>query len=325
MSGQVTILLATHNGHRWLAPLVHSIQEQTYPDWRLMVLDDASTDDTPELTRDLLEREKRAVLHVSALHRGAVGTFEELLRTVGTPYFALCDQDDVWQPRKLEESIELLERTGTDLVYTDLVVVDEDLGQVAASMWKYSQIVPVRGKALIPLLLRNAVTGCTIVGRTALLTRALPFPPGIPMHDWWLAVVAASGRGVEPLLHPTVLYRQHGQNELGASTLSLSFLRRRQSRQGGSLSQYLAGRIQSRLAMVTALQAMGIGRELSFLSWFYRRTSVVRFLAAPVYSVYALTHARILGVRALAADLVLTCWPASVGWTRAVAEENHAR
>ncbi|MBA4365779.1 MAG: hypothetical protein C0398_07285 [Coprothermobacter sp.] len=323
MSGQVTILLATHNGHRWLAPLVHSIQEQTYPDWRLMVLDDGSTDDTPELTRDLLEREKRAVLQVSTLHRGAVGTFEELLSTVSTPYFALCDQDDVWQPRKLEESVELLERTGTELVYTDLVVVDEDLCQVAASMWKYSQIVPVRGKALIPLLLRNAVTGCTIVGRTALLTRALPFPPGIPMHDWWLAVVAASGRGVEPLTHPSVLYRQHGQNELGASALSLSSLRRRQSRQGGSLSQYLDGRIQSRLAMVMALRAMGIDREPRFLSWFYRRTGAVRFVVAPVYFIYALTHAGILGVRALGVDLMLSCWPVGVTRTRLVTGGNN--
>lgn len=247
-----------------------------------------------------------------------------MLGTVATPYFALCDQDDVWQPHKLEETVELLERTGTDLVYTDLVV-DDDLNQVAASMWKYSRIVPVRGKALIPLLLRNAVTGCTVVGRTAFLTRALPFPPGIPMHDWWSAVVAASGRGVEPLLHPTVLYRQHGQNELGASTLSFSSLRRRQSRQGGSLSQYLAGRIQSRLEMVTSLEAAGIGRGLSFLTWFYRRPSSVRFLVAPVYSVYALTHARILGVRALATDLVLTCWPVPAGRPPAVVGENNVK
>jgi hypothetical protein len=230
---------------------------------------------------------------------------------VSTPYFALCDQDDVWQSEKLEESVDLLERTGTELVYTDLVVVDDDLCQVAASMWRYSQIVPVHGKALVPLLLRNTVTGCTIVGRTALLARALPFPAGIPMHDWWLAVVAASGGGVEPLPQATVLYRQHGQNELGASTLSLSTFRRRQSRQGGSLSRYLNGRIQSRLVMVTALRALGMDRAPRFLSWFYRRNGAVRFLVAPVYSIYALTHAGILGVRALGVDLVLSCWPVS--------------
>jgi hypothetical protein len=319
MSGQVTILLATYNGCRWLAPLVHSVREQTYLDWRLIVLDDASTDDTPALTRGLLEGEKRAVLLVSTVHRGAVGAFEELLSTVSTPYFALCDQDDVWQPAKVQESVELLERSGADLVYTDLTVVDDALNEVAASMWTYSQIVPVRGRALIPLLLKNAVTGCTIVGRTSLLAKALPFPAGIPMHDWWLAVVAASGGGVEPLPHPTVLYRQHGQNELGASTLSLDTLRRRQSRQGGSLSQYLNGRIQSRLAMVTALRALGMEREPRFLSWFYRRTGAVRFLMAPLYVVYALSHAGILGVRALGVDVVLSCWPVGVTRARLVA------
>jgi hypothetical protein len=256
---------------------------------------------------------------VSTVHRGAVGAFEELLSTVSTPYFALCDQDDVWQPAKVQESVELLERSGADLVYTDLTVVDDALNEVAASMWTYSQIVPVRGRALIPLLLKNAVTGCTIVGRTSLLAKALPFPAGIPMHDWWLAIVAASGGGVEPLPHPTVLYRQHGQNELGVSTLSLSTLRLRQSRQGGSLSQYLNGRIQSRLAMVTALRALGMERELQFLSWFYTRTGAVRFLMAPVYSIYALNHARTLGVRALGVDVVLSCWPVGVTRARLVA------
>ena len=66
--------------------------------------------------------------------------------------------------------------------------------------------------------------------------------------------------------------------------------------------------------MVTALRALGMDREPRFLSWFYRRNGAVRFLVAPVYSIYALTHAGILGVHALGVDLVLSCWP--VGGTR---------
>jgi glycosyltransferase involved in cell wall biosynthesis len=308
---ELTVVLATHNGVRWLPELLDSLARQTSPAARLSILDDASTDSTWELVRDAAMPGGRTVAGRQETNAGAVRTFERLLSLVGTEYFALCDQDDVWLADKLEKSVSLLESSGADLVYTDLKVVDEDLSELAPSLWSFSNIVPVAGRALVPLILKNSFTGCTVVGRTSLLRKALPFPPGIPMHDWWLGLVAACGNGVAPLHEATVLYRQHGSNEVGVARFGYRGLRSRLDHRGTRLGTYLQDRLDARLSLIDSLQERQLMSAHAFLAWFYRKPSFVRFLLNPVYPVYTATHAGVLGFRNLAVDWVLTCLPLS--------------
>ncbi len=309
MSSDLTVILATHNGVRWLPDLLDSLARQTLAPTRLSILDDASTDGTWELVRDAAMPRGQTIAGRQEANAGAVRTFERLLSMVSTEYFALCDQDDVWLPDKLEKSVSLLESSGADLVYTDLEVVDENLGELAPSMWRLSNIIPVTGRALVPLILKNSVTGCTVVGRTSMLKKALPFPAGIPMHDWWLGLVAASGNGVASLREATVLYRQHSGNEVGAARFGYPGLRDRLDHKGTTLGTYLRGRLDARLALIDGLQERGLMSRRSFLAWYYRRTPIVRFLLNPAYLVYTTTHAGALGFRNLVVDWVLTCLP----------------
>ena len=69
------------------------------------------------------------------------------------------------------------------------------------------------------LLRHNLVTGCTLTCNRALLDLAMPFPDRLVMHDWWLALVAAACGEIRFLEEPTVRYRQHGRNQVGASSL----------------------------------------------------------------------------------------------------------
>jgi len=306
---QVSIVLATHNGAPWLLDLLDSLAGQTLAPIRLSVLDDASTDGTWELIRETIIPGVQMVVGHQEANAGAIRTFERLLSIVETEYFALCDQDDVWLADKLEKSVALLESSGADLVYTDLKVVDESLGEVAPSMWRLSNVIPVAGRTLVPLLLKNSVTGCTVVGRTSMLKKALPFPPAIPMHDWWLGLVAACGNGVAPLREATVLYRQHGGNEVGAARFGYTGLRSRLDHRGTTLGTYLRDRLDARLALIDGLQERGLMSRRSFLAWYYRRTPIVRFLLNPAYLFYTSTHASVLGFRNLAVDWILTCLP----------------
>jgi glycosyltransferase involved in cell wall biosynthesis len=309
MGNDIAVLVATHNGVRWLPDLLDSLARQTIVPVRLSILDDASTDGTWELVRDAAMPAGQTVVGRQESNVGAVRTFERLLSMVDTEYFALCDQDDVWLPDKLEKSLSLLESSGADLVYTDLRVVDEGLRELAPSLWRLSNILPVTGRAVVPLILKNSVTGCTVVGRTSMLRKALPFPPGIPMHDWWLGLVAACGNGVAPLPEATVLYRQHGGNEVGAARFGYRGLRSRLDRGGTMLGTYLQDRLDARLALIDGLQERGLMSGRCFLVWFYRRAPLVRFLLNPAYLVYAATHASVLGFRNLTVDWILTCLP----------------
>lgn len=306
---ELTVVLATHNGVCWLPALLASLARQTFAPTRLSILDDASTDGTWELVRDAAVPGRQTVAGRQETNEGAIRTFERLLSLVITEYFALCDQDDVWLPDKLERSVRLLELSGADLVYTDLEVVDENLNELAQSMWRFSHMVPVAGRSMIPLILKNCVTGCSVVGRTSILRKALPFPPGIPMHDGWLALVAACGAGVAPLREATILYRQHGNNEIGAVRFGYRGLRSWLDRKGTRLSTYLQDRLDGRLALIDGLQGRGLMSRHAFLAWFYRQTPIVRFVLNPVYLVYTATHAGVVGFRSLAVDWMLTCLP----------------
>jgi len=66
------------------------------------------------------------------------------------------------------------------------------------------------------LIVQNSVTGCALMVNRALLDRANPIPLEAVMHDWWLALVACAFGHIAIVSEPTMLYRQHDKNQLGA-------------------------------------------------------------------------------------------------------------
>jgi glycosyltransferase involved in cell wall biosynthesis len=304
-SQRLTVVLATWNGAHWLPELLDSISTQTLLPDRLIILDDCSTDGTWEVVRGAKLPGIEIIVNQHSTNRGAIATFGELLSMVDTEYFALCDQDDVWLPDKLEKSVQLLTSSGVDLVYTDLRVVDAKLGELAPSMWHLCNVIPVVGHPVVSLIIKNSVTGCTVVGRTSMLKKALPLPPDIQMHDWWLGVVAASCSGIASLESATVLYRQHGGNAIGA----YGNLWTRLARSNQRLDVYLDDRLASRRALIRGLRTHGVSGQYAFLSWFYRLPALMRFVINPAYITYTATHTAALGFRNLVTDWIITCAP----------------
>lgn len=228
----VDVLLATWNGECHLAALLDSLLAQTYPHFRLLVSDDGSTDGT----RALLDRYRHRfggrlrLLPQRPAGRGGLGNFEYLMQaSLGdalAPWAMFCDQDDVWLPEKIAQTLAAMQSTeqgaepGTPcLVHTDLRVVNEALAPIADSFVRYQRMDPAhctpRG-----LLSMNQVTGCATMVNRSLLAMALPIPAEVVVHDWWCAVLSGSGRRAFVDV-PTLLYRQHAVNQIGAHSRSL--------------------------------------------------------------------------------------------------------
>lgn len=219
----VEILLATHDGERWLADQVRSIREQTHRDWRLVLCDDASRDGTVALARELASEDDRIVVTERSEPAGsAARSFLDLIAGSRARYVMLADQDDVWLPRKVEQTLETMlaleAGLGPDvpaLVHTDLTVVDADLAVLEPSL-VHSQLLDTERTRLASIVTQNPVTGCTVMVNRALADLVAPPFDGVAMHDWWLAVIAAAFGGIAFVDIPTVLYRQHGRNTVGA-------------------------------------------------------------------------------------------------------------
>jgi len=224
---QVNILLATYNGGKYLAQQLASLQAQTLSNWVLLVRDDGSTDNTRDILDGFAADDRRiTIIRDDNRNLGVARNFAllaEAASTLGAPFFAFCDQDDVWVPTKLQVQVQtardLTRQYGGGmpiLVHSDLAVVGSDLTPVHPSFMRY-QGIPNPGNPELPtVVFQNHVVGCTALGNRALLELALPQPDGVYMHDWWIAICAKAAGMVEYVPERLVSYRQHGSNQVGA-------------------------------------------------------------------------------------------------------------
>ncbi len=221
----VEVLLATYQGELYLREQIESILAQDYPDTRILARDDGSTDST----RAILEHYARTfpgrftLLPAGEPSGGAKWNFLHLMQASTAEYLALADQDDVWLPTKIGASmaaLHALEQTHPDgtplLVFSDLRIVDEHLRVTAPSFWKHQDIDPSGIHELRRLVTQNVLTGCTALFNRPLCQLADRMAPETPMHDWWIALTACLFGASAFLREPTVLYRQHAANVVGA-------------------------------------------------------------------------------------------------------------
>jgi len=221
---KVTVLLATYNSSRFLREQLDSLFAQTFQDWTMVVRDDGSSDDTLKIIEEYSKVHANIdVLPDQEKNVGAKESFMRLLKSTASDYYFFCDHDDVWLPSKMEESLRLLLATQRNhpgkpvIIHSDLRVVNDELQTVSESFWKSSKIYPkiLENKNYIQVF--NCVTGCTMLFNAEVKKIAIPYPQSIPMHDWWLALITLRNGGIiRHLNEPTILYRQHGENEVGA-------------------------------------------------------------------------------------------------------------
>ena len=139
-NSKIDILLATYNGEEYLEAQLDSILNQTYSDFRLLISDDCSSDNTQKILKEYEKKDNRIQLFFQEKNLGVMKNFEFLLKNVKNDYYMFSDQDDIWKQEKIEKSLKKLLETNSDLVYTDLEVVDENLNVTYPSYWKLKGI-----------------------------------------------------------------------------------------------------------------------------------------------------------------------------------------
>jgi glycosyltransferase involved in cell wall biosynthesis len=231
----LSVAMCTYNGAKYLSAQLESIARQTCLPDELIICDDHSTDATPAIVEQF---GKTAPFRVRLFHNparlGVVTNFSKAITLASGRYIALSDQDDIWLPKKLEHSL-LTIRTAEEsygphtplLVHTDLSLLSEGEDIISTSFMRFQHLQHVTSNPLRVLLTQNFVTGCTVLMNAALKLSAIPIPAPVLMHDWWFALVAATIGKIEFLDEQTVLYRQHGSNNIGAvrySILSAQFI-----------------------------------------------------------------------------------------------------
>ena len=198
----ISICIATYNGARYIGEQLASILKQLSAEDEVVVSDDGSTDGTLDIVRSFNDRRIRIVdgpqRHSPTLN------FEWALRNAKGEYIFLADQDDVWLEGKVRRCVEELQMC--DCVVSDARVTDSLLNTTSESLF---QLMHVRRGRLSNLLWRNGYTGCCMAFKREVLSKALPFPTDVPMHDIWIGNVAAFCGSLHFIDDRLLLFRRH--------------------------------------------------------------------------------------------------------------------
>jgi glycosyltransferase involved in cell wall biosynthesis len=215
----VAILQSSYNGSPFLKDQLRSFEDQSQHDWILINADDGSTDNTRAIFNDFQEKigHNRVILRVGQ-RKGFSANFLSLLadQNIKAEYYAFSDQDDIWEPNKLDRALGWLARIPPDvpgLYCTRTRLIDEQGRSIG-----YSPLFR-KPPSFANALVQNIAGGNTMVFNEA--ARRLVAAGGIvdvPFHDWWLYILVS---GVEGALfydpYCSVRYRCHENNFVGSN------------------------------------------------------------------------------------------------------------
>lgn len=228
---KISVAMTTYDGARFLREQLDSIFAQTRVPDEIIVCDDHSSDTTPQLLQEYVVRSPCVMtVIINNENLGSTRNFEKAIGLCTGNIIVLCDQDDVWRPRKLE----VIEETFTaspDLgaVLTNADLIDEDGVLFLRDLWTRCRFNARRRRALnssrrFDLLLGLPfATGATMAFRASFKPLVLPIPTGSPtfLHDRWIAVLIAAVGGIGIIPEKLIAYRIHRQQEMGLGKVPL--------------------------------------------------------------------------------------------------------
>ena len=225
----ISVAICTYNGARYLREQLESIAGQTVLPAELVVCDDGSVDMTLEIAADFARTAPFEVrIYRNQVKLGPTKNFEQATLLCRGEFIALCDQDDWWDPKKLDVQADILGATDAGGVFCNGLLMDNRSRLIGGSLWEsisfrkgggFSKVAN-REEAISILLRGNVVTGATIMFRSHLRDRLLPFPEEW-IHDGWLAWMLVLHSRLVACSDALIHYRVHASQQVGVTGRSL--------------------------------------------------------------------------------------------------------
>ena len=204
----ISIALCTYNGARFLEQQLDTLINQTYANIEIIAVDDCSTDQTYQILAGYASKCPNLHLYRNETNLGFVNNFERALDYCKGELIAFCDQDDLWDFKKIELQVAAI---GDNLMlYHDSELINEQNESLNAKMTDLFNFY--RGDEPEAFLFFNCVSGHSMLVKKELLNEARPFKKDT-YHDWWIAYVATNLGTIDYLPQCLVKYRQHDNSD----------------------------------------------------------------------------------------------------------------
>lgn len=216
---QVSVVIAAYNAAPYIAQAIESVQAQTLTDWEMIVVDDASTDNTSEMVCGYLS-DSRIRLLSNPKNLGPGGARNQALKVAQGEWIAVLDADDWYEPTRLERLLECAQQLQVQLVYDLNRWVDGDTGEVRQVFFSSQLPIPTVPTRLTPEeAIRGHLTLKPLIWRRLIEDTGLRYCEDLVLGEDFLfhtlATIEAGGCGVCPeayynyRLHRNSTYVRH--------------------------------------------------------------------------------------------------------------------
>ena len=201
MNGLVSIVMPAYNSEAFIIESIQSVIDQTYSNWELFVIDDASTDATRRIVRDFAGKDNRIRLIQNSSNCGTHYSRNKGIEVASGDFISFLDSDDLWKPEKLEIQLKTLSKENIAACFSSYDLITEE----GKNLHKKVQALPV----LIydKLLKANYVGNLTGIYNVSILGK-IYCPEIRKRQDWalWLKVIEEGGP-MEGIQESLAVYR----------------------------------------------------------------------------------------------------------------------
>jgi len=199
---KVSVITPAYNAAKYISKTIESIQAQTFSDWELIIVDDASKDDTCSIVESFAKSDSRIKLIRLEKNSGAAVARNKALDEAGGRFIAFCDSDDIWLKEKLQKQIAFMEEKACGLSYTSYYRCKEDGTPY--------RLVECREKTSFKQICRFNTISCVTAMYDTAITGKVPIPNIRKRQDWalWIKVLQKCGMAYgikEPLAYYRIL------------------------------------------------------------------------------------------------------------------------
>lgn len=210
----VSVITPAYKSARFIADTITSVKNQTFSDWEMIVVDDASPDNTERIVTEIAQHDARIRFAKLSKNSGAGVARQTALDMARGRYIAFLDADDLWKPEKLEKQLHFLSETNQGFAFSAYDCIDQH-GKPTGVRVNVPKRLTYRG-----LFFCNFVGNLTGIYDTEVFGK-IPISTVRKRQDWilWLHILKKLKR-VQSMQEPLALYRVHGQS-LSSSKLKL--------------------------------------------------------------------------------------------------------
>ncbi len=203
----VSVIIPTYNGSRFIRETIQSVIGQSYSKIEIIVIDDGSTDNTPDIVKSINDPR---LIHIQQANSGVSMARNRGIDISRGDYIAFLDHDDVWLPHKLERQLQLFkEDPNIAMVYADTFIIDENNSIINTYSHK---IKFYRGMIFKELFFSCFITILTVVIKKSVFLEVGPFLPFKIGEDYDLFLKCAAKYPIDYIDEPLAKYRVHESN-----------------------------------------------------------------------------------------------------------------